>query len=1079
MTLPSRQRRSTLLCTAAVLCFASTLLATGPATAAAPQAEPSLTDHELDEADKALVERAEKRGRPTVTLLVAAEPNQGREAAADLRALGGEVLATSTRVDYVKVEMPTDQVRRAAKLSSVAALDVDALIPLDDPRPDGMATPAPQTPPGAATPRVNPYLPTADTGAAQFAEANPTWDGRGTTVAVLDSGVDLDHPALATTTTGNHKIIDWYNANSPTSGDGTWVTTSGRFNGTFTSGGDAWTAPAAGGPYAFGRFREAGGDLGAGELGGDVDRDGRANETFGVLQDRSNKRVYVDLDQDKDFTDETSMIDFKIDRDVGHFGTDDPATPVLERVAFVVTTDRSVYDPESDAGSVVNLGIAGAAHGTHVAGIATANGLFGGAMSGAAPGAEVMAVKVCLTTTSCTSSGLIDGVLYAAQNGADLANISIGGLPGLNDGNNARAALYNRVIDEYGMQLFISSGNSGAGANTIGDPSVATNAVSVGASITSETWLSNYGSETASALSMMPFSSRGPREDGGVKPAVVAPGSAISTTPPWQNGGPVAGTYALPPGYAMFNGTSMAAPQATGAAALLVSAYKATFGGQRPAPAALRSALTTGARFIPTVGAYEQGAGLVDVQEAWQQLQAGQNPHQIVSSVAVDTVLSDLLATPDTGLGIHDREGVVVGSKYNRVYTLTRTTGPKKAVRHYVSWVGNDGTFASRGVVPLPLNEPVELVVKVTPQSAGIHSALLRLDDPATHGVDLTTMNTVFAPHELTAAHGFEATMSGTVGRNETEHLLVRVPEGTGALQFDLAGGGPAAGAGQIRFLRYSPQGLPVDATSSTNCYNPDAGAGCTGGTPTSRTTLAPQAGVWEVVVDARRTSDAASAPFTLTVTALSAEIEPDPDTVPSVPIDTPVEREYTVTNRFGTFSGNLVGGGALGSVQTQRPSVAAGQQKQFPVTLPAGVTSYTVTLDGASDPRADVDLVLYRCATTCVQVGVSASATSVERVRLNSPPAGDYVILVDGFAVPAGTTEVDLVDTYVAPSLGSLTSSDPVAAHPAGSTWTPTATLTVKAPPAAGRELVGVLQVRTSAGVVIGTGSVIVDAVE
>ena len=74
---------------------------------------------------------------------------------------------------------------------------------------------------------------------------------------------------------------------------------------------------------------------------------------------------------------------------------------------------------------------------------------------------------------------------------------------------------------------------------------------------------------------MMTFSSGGPREDGGFKPNITAPGSAISTTPTWLPGGPVpeAG-YPLPPGYAMLNGTSMASPQTTGAMALLISAAK-------------------------------------------------------------------------------------------------------------------------------------------------------------------------------------------------------------------------------------------------------------------------------------------------------------------------------------------------------------------------------------------------------------------------------------------------------------------------------------------------------------------------
>src|SRR5262249_38203658 len=159
---------------------------------------------------------------------------------------------------------------------------------------------------------------------------------------------------------------------------------------------------------------------------------------IGVLQDRTTKQVYVDLDQDGDFTDQTPMIDFKVNRQFGHFGTDNPATAVTERVPFVVVTDRPVYNPNTNAGAGVNIVIASAQHGPHGAGIASGNSLFGGAMSGAAPGAQLMAVKVCLTTTSCTSSGLIDGVLYAAHNGADVVNISIGGLPALNDGNNAR-----------------------------------------------------------------------------------------------------------------------------------------------------------------------------------------------------------------------------------------------------------------------------------------------------------------------------------------------------------------------------------------------------------------------------------------------------------------------------------------------------------------------------------------------------------------------------------------------------------------------------------------------------------------
>ena len=81
-----------------------------------------------------------------------------------------------------------------------------------------------------------------------------------------------------------------------------------------------------------------------------------------------------------------------------------------------------------------------------------------------------------------------------------------------------------RAHRRYGVQLVISAGNSGPGINTIGDPSVATDVVSVGSSITKETWLANYGSEVSTPLTLHNYSSRGPREDGGFKPNVMAPG---------------------------------------------------------------------------------------------------------------------------------------------------------------------------------------------------------------------------------------------------------------------------------------------------------------------------------------------------------------------------------------------------------------------------------------------------------------------------------------------------------------------------------------------------------------------------
>ena len=45
-----------------------------------------------------------------------------------------------------------------------------------------------------------------------------------------------------------------------------------------------------------------------------------------------------------------------------------------------------------------------------------------------------------------------------------------------------------------------------------------------------------YGADTPFTDNLHAFTSNGPREDGGFKPEVVAPGAAVSSTPMWQLG---------------------------------------------------------------------------------------------------------------------------------------------------------------------------------------------------------------------------------------------------------------------------------------------------------------------------------------------------------------------------------------------------------------------------------------------------------------------------------------------------------------------------------------------------------------
>ena len=196
---------------------------------------------------------------------------------------------------------------------------------------------------------------------------------------------------------------------------------------------------------------------------------------------------------------------------------------------------------------------------------------------------------------------------------------------------------------------------------------------------------------------------------------------------------------------------------------------------------------------------------------------------------------------------------------------------------------------------------------------------------------------------------------------------------------------------------------------------------------------------------------------------------------IASAAIGTPVARSWTITNLFGGFTGRVVGTG-LGSAKRDTPTIANLAQQQRLVTVTPGSTSLRATIGGTSDPAADLDLFVYNCTSgTCALAGQSADGDSEESVTINNPAAGTWVVLVDGYAVPSGTTTYDYVDVFTNPAYGSVSVTDANALRPAGSSWTVPGAVTANQAPAAGRVLLGNVQVRTDANVLVGSGDVVV----
>ncbi|WP_424217115.1 S8 family peptidase (plasmid) [Streptomyces sp. BI20] len=245
-------------------------------------------------------------------------------------------------------------------------------------------------------------------------------------------------------------------------------------------------------------------------------------------------------------------------------------------------------------------------HGTHVASIAAGTGAgAGGAYKGVAPGAKLISGKVLGDGGFGSDSEILAGIEWAADQGAEVINLSLGGpdTPGVD----AMEEAVNRLSADRGILFAIAAGNEGDGPSTVGSPGSADAALTVGAV------------DANDALAR--FSSRGPRVgDGAVKPDLTAPGVAIAAAA--APGSDIGTDPTLPhpaPGHVRISGTSMATPHVAGAAALLKQKNPGW------AAAELKGALTASTKD----GGYavqQQGTGRVRVDRALNQTVITEQP---------------------------------------------------------------------------------------------------------------------------------------------------------------------------------------------------------------------------------------------------------------------------------------------------------------------------------------------------------------------------------------------------------------------------------------------------------------------
>ncbi|MFN7917757.1 MAG: S8 family peptidase [Vicinamibacterales bacterium] len=261
-------------------------------------------------------------------------------------------------------------------------------------------------------------------------------------------------------------------------------------------------------------------------------------------------------------------------------------------------------------------------HGSHVSGIILGNGYDShGRQSGIAPEASLISLKVLDASGKGTISRILQALDWIDQNASTynirVVNLSVGAAVTQSYWIDP-LALAARKLTDRGIVVVAAAGNLGqnaAGQTQYGGilaPGNAPWVLTVGAS-------STEGTARLQDDVVAGFSSLGPtRGDYLAKPDLVAPGRGILSlavpgstlyqkNPDYLVDGTVRTGY---PPYLSLSGTSMAAPQVAGAAALMLQA------NPRLTPNLVKAILQYTARAEADYSPLQQGAGFLDVDGA-------------------------------------------------------------------------------------------------------------------------------------------------------------------------------------------------------------------------------------------------------------------------------------------------------------------------------------------------------------------------------------------------------------------------------------------------------------------------------
>ncbi len=515
------------------------------------------------------------------------------------------------------------------------------------------------------------FLSVKGTGVEEFINSHPEYDGRGTIIFVLDTGVDMGIDGLEKTSTGDVKVIDvqdfsgegdikLYDCDVEEDNDKYYFINEDRD--LKVSGAHKLQLKPVDGKYYIGALDET--KLkNSGSKAEDLNGNGSTTDKYTVVSfktiDGSDTCwvAYFDVNSNGDLSDDKPLRNYKEKFDTFKI-KNEKGLPQLTFAVNIFPGQKKISLFFDDGG-----------HGTHVSGIAAGYHIGGSYLNGVAPGAKIIGLKIGNNNYSggaTVTGSMRNAFLYADKVSKEkkepcVLNMSFGIGSEIEARSEMELFLDSLLYANPYLYVCLSNGNDGPGISTAGLPSSCGYALSSGAVLPYEVGRDLFGS-TLKQNVMFFFSSRGGEVS---KPDICSPGVCTSTVPNWEPRD-------------VMGGTSMASPYTAGVVSVILSALEKENPDIKVPSQLLFKAIKESAVKMEGYSALDQGTGYINVINAYSVIKkyiaAGE-----INKFETYTISSFSPNMPDgKAPNLYIRNGNYLTGEERYTYTVKRNDFQKK-----------------------------------------------------------------------------------------------------------------------------------------------------------------------------------------------------------------------------------------------------------------------------------------------------------------------------------------------------------------------------------------------------------------